>query len=183
MIRHRRANESELMERAHRALRPRIDKCAPSHAAAELAKQHSNVTDPKPETNERRQRSLQYCHRPSLNQRARLAKPKDTGSYVSEASARIENDANLTDGARRCARKMMEETYRQNREGRKFASAISLAHLGNAVERCSAICVSLKKRAISMLMSPAGNALGCASVSWSGCSPRYFRGITRRGGR
>ena len=37
---------------------------------------------------------------------------------VPQASAGIENDRNLTDGARRCARKIMELAYRSNRDGR-----------------------------------------------------------------
>jgi hypothetical protein len=39
-------------------------------------------------------------------------------AYVPELAARLENDRNLTDGARRCARKIAELTYRQNREER-----------------------------------------------------------------
>ena len=67
---------------------------------------------------ERRRRSLQSCHRCSLHEEARHPEPKDTGAYVPELGARLENDRNLTDGARRCARKITELTYRQNREER-----------------------------------------------------------------
>lgn len=82
----------------------------------------------------RARRSLQCCHRPSFNDRKRYPAPKETGAYVPESSARIENDWNLTDGARRCARKLMEETYRRNREGRTLA--ITVSYLSRALGKC-----------------------------------------------
>src|SRR5208282_1958888 len=54
-----------------------------------------------PEQQERRMRSLRKCHVPSLYERPRQAPPKDTGAYVPAISARLDNDRNLTDGARR----------------------------------------------------------------------------------
>jgi len=54
-----------------------------------------------PEQQERRMRSLRKCHLPSLYQRPRHAPPEDTGAYVPVMSARLDNDPNLTDGARR----------------------------------------------------------------------------------
>ena len=63
-----------------------------------------------PEQQERRMRSLRKCHMPSLDERPWHAPPKDTGAYVPATSARLDNDKNLTDGACRCARKIMEET-------------------------------------------------------------------------
>src|SRR5690606_9447493 len=59
--------------------------------------------------------------------------PRASGAYVPEASARIENDPNLCDGARRCARKLMEETYRRNREGRSVE--ITVSYLANGLRR------------------------------------------------
>ena len=38
---------------------------------------------------------------------------------------RIDNDPNLTDGARRCARKLAELTYSQNREGRALPVTVT----------------------------------------------------------
>ena len=70
-----------------------------------------------PKNQDRRQRSLRTCHLPS-EPKQRHAPPRDTGAFVPEMAARIENDRNLTDGARRCARKLMEYFYRKNRASR-----------------------------------------------------------------
>ena len=82
----------------------------------------------------RRERSLQTCHRYSLYERPRFGPPAESGAYVPAASARIENDRNLTDGARRCARKVLEETYRRNRQGR--ALEITVSYLAEGLGRC-----------------------------------------------
>ena len=82
---------------------------------------------------ERRMRSLRTCHRPAHDDRARK-EFKDSGAYVPETAARIEDDRNLTDGARRCARKIMEETYRRNRQGRTLS--ITVSYLANALGKC-----------------------------------------------
>ena len=81
----------------------------------------------------RRQRSLRSCHLPA-EPKPRLAPPRETGAYVPEMSARIEDDPNLTDGARRCARKIMEYAYRKNREGRE--AEITVSYLAKALDRC-----------------------------------------------
>jgi hypothetical protein len=88
----------------------------------------------RPKCAARRARSLRTCHRPSLNERPLLKTPPDDGGYVPESAARIENDPNLTDGARRCARKIMEETYRRNREGRTFQ--VTVSYLARALGKC-----------------------------------------------
>ena len=75
----------------------------------------SPVTIPKDEA--RRQRSLRFCHLPAET-KPRHAPPRDSGAYVPEMAARIEDDRNLTDGARRCARKLMGYIYRKNRDAR-----------------------------------------------------------------
>lgn len=82
---------------------------------------------------ERRMRSLRTCHRPAHELAERKAF-RDSGAYVPETAARIDDDPNLTDGARRCARKIMEETYRRNREGRKLS--ITVSYLANALGKC-----------------------------------------------
>jgi broad specificity phosphatase PhoE len=53
---------------------------------------------------------------------------------VPETAARIEDDRNLTDGARRCARKLAEYVYRKNREGRE--AEITVSYLAKALGRC-----------------------------------------------
>jgi len=65
----------------------------------------------------RRQRSLRSCHLP-VEPRQLQALPRDSGAYVPEMAARIEDDPNLTDGARRCARKLMQHVYRKDRTAR-----------------------------------------------------------------
>lgn len=83
---------------------------------------------------ERRRRSLQTCHRYSAHEQVRQSAPKDTGAYVPELSATLENDPNLSDGARRCARKIAEITYRTNREGRSLV--VTVSYIARALGRC-----------------------------------------------
>jgi hypothetical protein len=83
---------------------------------------------------ERRLRSLQTCHYPSLYEGKRFAPPRDSGAYVPELSARLDDDRNVTDGARRCGRKIAEETYRRNREGRSLE--VTVTYLMKALGRC-----------------------------------------------
>lgn len=83
---------------------------------------------------QRRRTSLQTCHRYSLYQRRRSSPPKDSGAYIPELAARLDNDPNLTDGARRCARKLAELTYRNNRESR--AIDITVTYLMLALGKC-----------------------------------------------
>jgi hypothetical protein len=66
----------------------------------------------------RSERSRRHCHTPAEPKKPRHASPRDSAAYVPEMAARVDNDRNLTDGARRCARKVMEYVYRMNREGR-----------------------------------------------------------------
>jgi hypothetical protein len=82
----------------------------------------------------RRRRALQTCHRYAMTEPPCKPAPRETGAYVPELAARIDNDPNLTDGARRCARKLAELTYRQNREGR--ALPVTVTYLAKALGRC-----------------------------------------------
>lgn len=82
----------------------------------------------------RRKRSLQTCHYYSLYERPRKKPPVDNDAYVPELSARLDNDNNLTDGARRCARKIAELTYRNNRVGRSLD--VTVTYLMKALDRC-----------------------------------------------
>ncbi len=83
---------------------------------------------------ERRRRALQTCHRHGLYERPRFDPPRENGAYVPELAARLEDDRNLTDGARRCARKLAEETYRRNREGRSLE--VTVTYLMKALGKC-----------------------------------------------
>lgn len=83
---------------------------------------------------ERRRRALQTCHRHGLYERPRFDPPRESGAYVPELAARLEDDRNITDGARRCARKLAEETYRRNREGRSLE--ITVTYLMKALRKC-----------------------------------------------
>ena|SRR5581483_4325163 len=78
----------------------------------------------------RQLRSLRCCHLPAEEQPLH-APPRDSGAYVPELAARIDDDRNLTDGARRCARKLAEYTYRKNRERR--AAEITVTWLMKAL--------------------------------------------------
>jgi hypothetical protein len=81
---------------------------------------------------DRRHRSLRSCHLPA-EQKPRLTPPRDSGAYVPEMAARIEDDPNLTDGARRCARKLAEYIYCRNRETR--SAEITVTYLMRALRR------------------------------------------------
>jgi len=83
---------------------------------------------------ERKLRSLQTCHMPGLYERPRFDPPRESGAYVPELSARLEDDRNISDGARRCARKLAEETYRRNRAGRSLE--ITVTYLMKALGKC-----------------------------------------------
>jgi hypothetical protein len=83
---------------------------------------------------ERRRRALNTCHRYAQTERPRRAAPRAGRAYVPELAARIEDDPNLTDGARRCARKLAELTYRRNREGRSLP--VTVTYLAQALGRC-----------------------------------------------
>lgn len=83
---------------------------------------------------QRQQRALQTCHRHGLCERPRFDPPRDNGAYVPELAARLEDDRNLTDGARRCARKLAEETYRRNRAGRSLE--VTVIYLMKALGKC-----------------------------------------------
>lgn len=84
--------------------------------------------------NERRQRSLQTCHRYAATEHTPRPLPRTSNGYVPELAARIDDDPNLGDGTRRCARKIAEMTYRQNREGRTLP--VTVTYLARALGRC-----------------------------------------------
>jgi hypothetical protein len=82
------------------------------------------VATDKTRYDERRRTSLRTCHRPAA--RPELFRHHDKGwAYVPELSARLINDPALSDGARRCAAKLMELVYRRNRHYRNFGCTVS----------------------------------------------------------
>lgn len=117
--------DDRLMAMAQRALHERLARNG-RHSLP-----HRPEPPPRPD---RRKRSLQTCHRYALNEPHRAPPPKDSGAYVPALAARLEDDRNLTDGARRCARKLAEYAYRKNREGR--AAEITVTYLMKALGRC-----------------------------------------------
>ena len=124
--------EAELMAMARRNLDRRLlEAPAIRDALIAPAPPPRNYT---PEQQERRMRSLRKCHMPSLYERPRHTPPKDTGAYVPVMSARLDNDPNLSDGARRCARKIMEETHRRDRKERTLQ--VNVSYLAKGLRRC-----------------------------------------------
>ena len=105
---------------AHRKMQNRI---------AEQGHCDDRVVDPA-----RRKRSLQTCHRFAVTERPRKPAPRDSNAYVPELAAQIDNDPNLTDGARRCARKLAELTYRSHRDSRSLP--VTVTYLARALGRC-----------------------------------------------
>src|ERR1019366_6214554 len=71
-----------------------------------------NAKDPR-----RQLRSYRTCWLPAEEKPLR-APPRDSGAYVPEMATRLEDDRNLTDRARRGARKLAEYVYRRNRDPR-----------------------------------------------------------------
>jgi hypothetical protein len=65
----------------------------------------------------RQMRSYRTCWLPADHPEL-APPPRDSGAYVPELAATIDNDPNLTDGARRCARKLAEYVYRTNRDSK-----------------------------------------------------------------
>lgn len=108
---------------AHARLKLRI---SPDNADARPV-----VTPP----SDRRSRSLQTAHRYATpKKQVARGVQKDSGAFVPELAARLENDPAITDGARRCARKIAEEAYRRNRDGR--AIPVTVSYLSRALGRC-----------------------------------------------
>jgi hypothetical protein len=78
------------------------------------------------------------------------APPKDSGAYAPKLAARLDDDPNLTDGARRCARKLAEYTYRRARTApAKSPSPGSRRRSASAAAPCRVICACSNAKAIS----------------------------------
>jgi hypothetical protein len=83
-------------------------------------------------TKDRQLRSYRTCWLPA-EEKPLLRPPRDSGAYVPEMAASIENDPNLTDGARRCARKLAEYVYRTSRDSK--TAPITVTYLMKALGR------------------------------------------------
>ena len=80
----------------------------------------------------RQMRSYRTCWLPAEEKPLR-APPRDSGAYVPEMATRLEDDRNLTDGARRCARKLAEYIYRRGRETR--SAEITVTYLMRSLRK------------------------------------------------
>jgi hypothetical protein len=114
-----RQTDQEIMADALRLLTERMQRMARDGVEPLTTATATAYTTP------RSRRSVQSCHRYALKGRRLYAAPKDTGAYVPELSARLDDDPNLTDGARRCARKLAQYTYCRDREGRRARITVS----------------------------------------------------------
>ena len=123
---HTRPTEADIMERARQAMAARIARDGRRHDA-------SPCPAVIPGDEARRLRSLRFCHLPA-EAKPRRPSPHPSGAYIPELAARLEDDSNLTDGARRCARKLAEYIYRRNREGR--TAEITVTYLMAALGKC-----------------------------------------------
>jgi hypothetical protein len=84
----------------------------------------------------RREQSLTTCHRYGHKTITlpEITIHKPTEAYTPETSATILNDQYLTDGAKLLALKLMEQTYRENRDGRWLN--VTVSYLMKALGKC-----------------------------------------------
>ena len=80
----------------------------------------------------RQLRSYRTCWLPA-DEKPLRASPRDSGAYMPELAAAIDNDRNLTDGSRRCGRKLAEYVYRTNRDSR--TAEITVTYLMKALRK------------------------------------------------
>ena len=80
----------------------------------------------------RQMRSYRTCWLPAEETPLR-APPGPSGKYVPELAAAVDDDRNLTDGARRCARKLAEYVYRRDRDTR--TAQITVTYLMKALRK------------------------------------------------
>jgi hypothetical protein len=76
-------------------------------------------------------RSYRTCWLPADH--PEMPPPKPTGAYVPELAATLDNDARLTDGARRCARKLAEYVHVRDRDSQ--AAEITVTYLMKALRK------------------------------------------------
>ena len=127
----------------------------------------------------RQLRSRRCCHLPAEPKPLR-APPRDSGAYVPEMAARIDDDRNLTDGARRCARKLAQYVYRRNREGRTAEITVTwlMAALGKSrrtVQRYLRQLESAGYIAVDVIRSGTRMCAGLAVQLLAPVFPRHHR--------
>lgn len=125
----------------------------------------------------RQWRSLRCCHLPA-DPKPRRASPRDTAAYVPELSARIDNDPNLTDGARRCARKLAEYIHRKGREGRAADITVTwlMTALGKSRRTVQRYLRALEREgyiAVGVLRAGTRMCIGLAVELLAICLPRH----------
>jgi hypothetical protein len=100
---------------------PRIEDMA-QRLAARIGRDGQRVVTetipPSPEMLKRRARSLKKCHLPA-EPKPQKNRPRDTGAFTPELSDMLDNDPNLSDGARRCGRKVSGYVYIRDRDARE----------------------------------------------------------------
>ena len=158
-------NQTELMARARRNLDRRLLE-APAIREALIA--------PAPPPGTTRPSSRNAACGPCANATclpftsARATRrPKDSGAYVPASAANLENDPNLTDGARRCARKLMEETHRRDRKERTLQ--VNVSYLAKGLGRC--------RRTVQRYLAMLEREGYSASRSWPASSSRMCIGL------
>jgi hypothetical protein len=106
-----------------------------------------DVVADKAQYDERRRTSLQTCHRPAAWP-PEFRHHSNSRAYIPQMSAQIMNDPALTDGARRCAAKLMELIYRRNRDFRNLGLTVGyLAQcLGRSVRTVQNYLCELRTR-------------------------------------
>jgi hypothetical protein len=120
-----RQTEDEIMAAAGRLLTDRMERIKRDGL--------STLAPARDYTSPRSRRSLQSCHRYKLHEPTPVSRPK-TKSYVPALSARLEDDRRITDGARRCARKIAQYTYLRDREGR--TARLTVTYLMEGLGKC-----------------------------------------------
>jgi len=80
----------------------------------------------------RQLRSYRTCWLPGDEPNA-YAAPRKSNAYVPETAACLDDDRNLTDGARRCARKIAQYVYQKNRDSR--SAEITVTYLMKALRK------------------------------------------------
>jgi DNA-binding transcriptional ArsR family regulator len=124
-------------------------------------------------------RSLRCCHLPAEEQPIH-APPRDSAAYVPEMAARVEDDRNLTDGARRCARKLAEYTYRKNRDGRAAEITVTwlMKALGKSRRTVQRYLRQLERAGyitVAVIQSRARMCAGLMVDLLAPCFPRHHR--------
>lgn len=91
-----------------------------------------SLPKPTPALTDRQLRSYRTCWLPADHPDLTPA-PRPSGKYVPELAAALDDDNNLTDGARRCARKLAEYIHCRDRDSR--TGEITVTYLMKALRK------------------------------------------------